>query len=97
MTSTRQAFRRELQYPREALLAVFVGRLDVHRKGLDVLVRGIADAPAWHLALVGPRFRGVERLERMIAVSASATESISLGSVTAHSFGRAWVRRICSH
>jgi glycosyltransferase involved in cell wall biosynthesis len=62
-----QAFRRELQIPREALLAVFVGRLDVHRKGLDVLVQGIADASAWHLALVGPRFKGVERLERMIS------------------------------
>jgi glycosyltransferase involved in cell wall biosynthesis len=61
------AFRRELALPREALLAVFVGRLDVHRKGLDVLVRGIADAPRWHLALVGPRFRDVDRLERIVA------------------------------
>jgi glycosyltransferase involved in cell wall biosynthesis len=63
----RRAFRRELHLPPEALLAVFVGRLDVHRKGLDVLVRGIADASAWHLALVGPRFLGVERLEEIIA------------------------------
>jgi glycosyltransferase involved in cell wall biosynthesis len=61
------AFRRELGVPHEALLAVFVGRLDVHRKGLDALVAGIADAPNWHLALVGPRFRDVERLERLIA------------------------------
>jgi len=61
------AFRRELGVSPEALLAVFVGRLDVHRKGLDVLVAGIADAPKWHLALVGPRFRDVERLERLIA------------------------------
>jgi glycosyltransferase involved in cell wall biosynthesis len=60
------AFRRELSLPRGAQLAVFVGRLDVHRKGLDVLVRGIADAPNWHLALVGPRFRDVEHLERLI-------------------------------
>jgi glycosyltransferase involved in cell wall biosynthesis len=60
------AFRQELALPRDALLAVFVGRLDVHRKGLDVLVRGIADAPKWHLALVGPRFRDVEHLELLI-------------------------------
>jgi glycosyltransferase involved in cell wall biosynthesis len=60
-------FRRELALPGDSLLAVFVGRLDVHRKGLDVLVRGIADAPDWHLALVGPRFRDVERLERIVA------------------------------
>ena len=61
-----EAFRRELGLPHDALLAVFVGRLDVHRKGLDVLVRGVAEAPGWHLALVGPRFRDVERLESMI-------------------------------
>jgi glycosyltransferase involved in cell wall biosynthesis len=61
------AFRRELALPRDALLAVFVGRLDMHRKGLDVLVRGIAEAPTWHLALIGPRFRDVEGLERIVA------------------------------
>jgi glycosyltransferase involved in cell wall biosynthesis len=63
----RRAFREEVGVPPDAPLAVFVGRLDVHRKGLDVLVRGVADAPEWHLALVGPRFRDVERLEAMIA------------------------------
>lgn len=63
----RRAFREEIGVPPDALLAVFVGRLDVHRKGLDVLVRGVADAPGWHLAMVGPRFRDVERLEAMIA------------------------------
>jgi glycosyltransferase involved in cell wall biosynthesis len=63
----RRAFRGEIGVPTDALLAVFVGRLDVHRKGLDVLVRGIAGAPGWHLALVGPTFRDVERLEAMIA------------------------------
>lgn len=64
----RLAFRQELGMSPETPLALFVGRLDVHRKGLDVLVRGIADAPGWHVALVGPRFRDVEGLERMIAV-----------------------------
>jgi glycosyltransferase involved in cell wall biosynthesis len=64
----RQAFRRELGIPRGGLLAVFVGRLDVFRKGLDVLVRGIAEAPQWQLALVGPRFRDVDHLESLITV-----------------------------
>ena len=63
----RHAFRRELGIGPDAYLAVFVGRLDVQRKGLDVLVRGIAEAAGWHLALVGPRFRDVDRLERMIS------------------------------
>jgi glycosyltransferase involved in cell wall biosynthesis len=62
----RQAFRRELGVSTDVPLAVFVGRLDVHRKGLDVLVRAIASAPGWHLALVGPRFRDVDRLEGII-------------------------------
>jgi glycosyltransferase involved in cell wall biosynthesis len=59
-------FREEVGIAADALLAVFVGRLDVHRKGLDTIVRGIAAAPGWDLALVGPRFRGVDRLERLI-------------------------------
>jgi glycosyltransferase involved in cell wall biosynthesis len=62
-----QAFRRESGIAPEVALAVFVGRLDVYRKGLDVLVRGIADAAEWHLALVGPRFRDVEDVEELIA------------------------------
>lgn len=60
------AFRTELGLDHDTPLAVFVGRLDVHRKGLDLLVRGLAEAPGWHLALVGPRFRDVERLAAMI-------------------------------
>jgi poly(glycerol-phosphate) alpha-glucosyltransferase len=61
------ALRRELELPAEDRLAVFVGRLDVYRKGLDRLVWGIVQAPGWHLALVGPRVRDVARLEEMIA------------------------------
>jgi len=60
------AFRRRLAISPEVPLAVFVGRLDVHRKGLDLMVRGVADASPWHLALVGPRFKDVERVEAMI-------------------------------
>jgi glycosyltransferase involved in cell wall biosynthesis len=60
------AFRRELAIGDGAPLAVFVGRLDVLRKGLDVLVDGIGEASDWHVALVGPAFRNVDRLERQI-------------------------------
>jgi glycosyltransferase involved in cell wall biosynthesis len=63
----RDAFRRDLAIAPTDRLAVFVGRLDVHRKGLDVLVRGVAAAPGWTLALVGPPFRDVDGLERLIA------------------------------
>jgi glycosyltransferase involved in cell wall biosynthesis len=61
------AFRKLLGIPRAAPLAVFVGRLDIYRKGLDILVEGIAGAPEWHLALAGPRFRDAGKLDSMIA------------------------------
>jgi 1,2-diacylglycerol 3-alpha-glucosyltransferase len=60
------AFRSELGIPSGAPLAVFVGRLDVFRKGLAELIRALAEAKAWRLILVGPRFRDVEGLERLI-------------------------------
>jgi poly(glycerol-phosphate) alpha-glucosyltransferase len=60
-------FRSELGLSEDARLAVFVGRLDVFRKGLDRVVEGVAGAPRWTVALVGPRFRDVERLEARIS------------------------------
>jgi glycosyltransferase involved in cell wall biosynthesis len=61
------AFRGELGLGDADPLAVFVGRLDVGRKGLDRVVDGLAAAPGWTVALVGPRFRDVEALEARIA------------------------------
>jgi glycosyltransferase involved in cell wall biosynthesis len=51
-------FRRELGLGPTDRLLLFVGRLDVLHKGLDVLVDGVAEAPAWRLAMVGPDVRG---------------------------------------
>lgn len=61
-----ETFRLDLGIEQDTPLALFVGRLDVHRKGLDRLIDGIARTPEWHLALVGPRFRDVEQLDAMI-------------------------------
>lgn len=52
------AFRREYGIPTGAPLAVYVGRLDVRAKRLDDLLRGIAAAPEWRVALLGGDFRG---------------------------------------
>jgi glycosyltransferase involved in cell wall biosynthesis len=52
------AFRRELGLGPADRLLLFVGRLDVLHKGLDVLLDGVAQAPGWHLAMVGPDVRG---------------------------------------
>jgi glycosyltransferase involved in cell wall biosynthesis len=54
----RTAFRAELGLGAEASLLVYAGRVDLWHKGLDILVRGIAEAPQWHAAIVGPDFRG---------------------------------------
>ena len=54
----RAAFRRDLGVADGIPLLVFVGRLDVLHKGLDILVEGLTDAPAWRAALVGPDHRG---------------------------------------
>jgi glycosyltransferase involved in cell wall biosynthesis len=64
------ALRQELGLDPHHRLLLFVGRLDVIHKGLDILVRGVSAAPGWHLALVGSDFRGgaeqLRRLSRML-------------------------------
>jgi glycosyltransferase involved in cell wall biosynthesis len=60
------AFRAELGLSAQAPLMVYVGRIDLWHKGLDILLRGIAEAPEWHVALVGPDFRDSrEPLQRL--------------------------------
>jgi glycosyltransferase involved in cell wall biosynthesis len=60
------AFRTELGLGVKVPLLVYMGRVDLWHKGLDILVRGIAQAPEWHAALVGPDFRDSrERLQRL--------------------------------
>jgi glycosyltransferase involved in cell wall biosynthesis len=52
------AFRRRIRVDTTTPLAVYVGRVDIYRKGLDLLLDGIAAAPDWHLALIGAGERG---------------------------------------
>jgi glycosyltransferase involved in cell wall biosynthesis len=54
----RRRFRDELGLGADDRLAIFVGRLDVLHKGLDRLIPALAEAPDWHVALVGPDVRG---------------------------------------
>jgi glycosyltransferase involved in cell wall biosynthesis len=58
--SDGMAFRADLGLTRDALLAVYAGRLDIVHKGLDRLIQEFADTKDWHLALVGPDDRGGE-------------------------------------
>jgi glycosyltransferase involved in cell wall biosynthesis len=51
-------FRRQLGLSLGSRLLVFVGRLDIFHKGLDVLLEAVAAAPGWQAALVGPDDRG---------------------------------------
>ncbi len=52
-----RAFRRRIGVEDEPLL-VFVGKLDHYHKRVAELAAGVAAAPPWHLALVGPDWRG---------------------------------------
>jgi glycosyltransferase involved in cell wall biosynthesis len=54
----RDTSRSELELDPSAPIALFVGRLDVKHKGLDLFLRGIADTHDWHAVLVGPDHRG---------------------------------------
>lgn len=56
-----EGLRQELGLDAETPLVIFVGRLDVQHKALDVLVRALQGAPAWRLALVGPDWKGSVR------------------------------------
>jgi glycosyltransferase involved in cell wall biosynthesis len=58
MSVDRKAFRAELGLGAETPLLVYAGRVDLWHKGLDILVRGVAEASQWHAAIVGPDFRG---------------------------------------
>ena len=61
-------FRKSLGLGSEDLLALYVGRLDIERKGLDLLLLGIEKAPSWNLALIGPDERdGLQRIRAEIA------------------------------
>jgi glycosyltransferase involved in cell wall biosynthesis len=68
------AFRHELGINPGSRLLVFVGRLDVFHKGLDLLVEAVATAPNWHAALIGPEFRDggawLQRRARTLGVHA---------------------------
>ena len=59
-------FRAEVGLSPQVPLLVYVGRIDLWHKGLDILVRGVAEAPEWHVVLVGPDFReSREPLQRL--------------------------------
>ena len=64
----RPDLRRELGWPEACAVAIYVGRLDVRAKRLDVAVRAMAELPDWRLAIVGGDFRdGARTLQRMIS------------------------------
>ena len=77
-TLDRHAFRDELGVTADGCLAVYVGRMDVRAKRLDHLVRGVAAAPGWTLALVGGDFRAGSAQLRELSRSLGVTDRVLL-------------------
>jgi len=68
VTVDRAALRTEIGLPEATPLVLFGGRLDVYMKRLDSLVHGVADAPNWHLVLMGADFKdGRTDLAKIVA------------------------------
>jgi poly(glycerol-phosphate) alpha-glucosyltransferase len=65
--SAEPGLREELGWPPASRVAIYVGRLDVRAKRLDIIVRAMAELPDWRLAIVGGDFRdGTRTLRRLI-------------------------------
>ncbi len=54
----REVFRKRIGLGPGELLGLFVGRIDLHHKRIDDVARAVAESPGWHLAIVGPDYRG---------------------------------------
>lgn len=74
----RVAFRHEVGFPPDGRLAVYGGRMDIRAKRLDAAVRGLVDAPDWHLALVGGDYDNGRRALREIAVAIGVADRVHL-------------------
>jgi glycosyltransferase involved in cell wall biosynthesis len=74
-------FRRELQLAASVPLALFVGRMDIEHKGLDLFLRGISESDRWHAALVGPDHRGGRTRLSSMAAMLGIEERVHLCSV----------------
>jgi glycosyltransferase involved in cell wall biosynthesis len=72
------SFRRELGIDPAVRLLLYVGRLDVVHKGLDLLLRAVAAAPGWQAVLVGSDFRGGADRLRSLAGSLGAQARLTL-------------------
>ncbi len=75
-TVDKGALRRDLGLAEGTRVVLYVGRIDVRHKGLDVLLSGVAEAPGWHLALVGPDHRGGQELLRRRADTLGVRERV---------------------
>jgi glycosyltransferase involved in cell wall biosynthesis len=77
-----EAFRRELPLAPSVPLALFVGRMDVEHKGLDLFLRGISESDRWHAALVGPDHRGGRTRLSSMAATLGIEERVHLCGVS---------------
>ncbi len=88
----RGSFRRRLGMDPGELLGLFVGRIDLYHKRIDEVARAVAGAPGWHLAVVGPDYRGGQNQLQALVDKLDGGERVHIvGSLRGRELGEAYV------
>ena len=71
-------FRSLLGLRADERLGLFVGRIDLHHKRIDDVAMAVAQSPGWHLAVVGPDYRGDEARLRALIVGLDGGDRVHI-------------------
>jgi poly(glycerol-phosphate) alpha-glucosyltransferase len=84
-------FRSLLGLGADERLGLFVGRIDLHHKRIDEIAMAVAQSPGWHLAVVGPDYRGDEARLRALIGGLDGGERVHIvGSLRGRELGEAF-------
>lgn len=86
-----ERFRQQLGLAPGERLGLYVGRIDLHHKRIDAVATAVAASPGWHLAVVGPDYRGGQaELEELIGGLDGGERIHIVGSLRGRQLGEAF-------
>ena len=86
-----ERFRRTVGLAEGEKLGLFVGRIDLHHKKIDEVAKAVAQSSGWHLAVVGPDYRGDEARLRALIDGIEGGERVHIvGSLRGRELGEAF-------